>query len=169
MKDVELHFDAWSYYFHCITATVFISVPADKSQGTLNETTVGVLPKNLRTRHSSLFRSRIMSSKTTRNIERLTTGWQNVTCGQKKPISLFLKTNNQPTNQTNKQTQKSHKTWDVRAQAVSCFSPRRPSFDPRPVHIGLVVVKQALGEVFLVLRDLSFHQCSILIRTSPTL
>jgi hypothetical protein len=48
---------------------------------------------------------------------------------------------------------------------VAGLSPRRPRFDPRPVHLGFVVDKVALGQVFsLVLLfslSISFYQCSI--------
>jgi hypothetical protein len=33
-------------------------------------------------------------------------------------------------------------------QLVAGLSPRRPGFDPRPVHVGFVVDKVALGQVF---------------------
>jgi hypothetical protein len=50
--------------------------------------------------------------------------------------------------------------------ALGCLSPRRSGFDPRSVHLRLVVDKLALGKVFLpVLQcplSLSTHQCSIL-------
>jgi hypothetical protein len=32
---------------------------------------------------------------------------------------------------------------------VTCLSPRRPRFDPRSVHVGFMVDKVALGQVFL--------------------
>ena len=57
------------------------------------------------------------------------------------------------------------------------FSPRKPRFDPRPVHIGFVVGKVALGQ-FIYLFSLkycgvpllvSFHQCYILFHMSATL
>jgi len=52
---------------------------------------------------------------------------------------------------------------------VPGFSPRRPGFDPRSVHIRFVVDKVAVGQVFCEYFGLSlsvyFQLCSILIRT----
>jgi hypothetical protein len=48
---------------------------------------------------------------------------------------------------------------------VAGLPPRRPGFDPGSVHVGFVVDKVALGQIFpLVLRfplSISFHRCSI--------
>jgi hypothetical protein len=41
------------------------------------------------------------------------------------------------------------------AQAVSCLSPRSPEFAPGSVHVGFVVDKVALGQVFLLVLRLS--------------
>ena len=60
---------------------------------------------------------------------------------------------------------------------VPCPTPsaaqQRPRYDPRPVCVGFVVEKAALGQVLLlVLRVFpsgSFHQCSLLSNDLPTL
>jgi hypothetical protein len=49
---------------------------------------------------------------------------------------------------------------------VACFSPQRPKFSPRVVHVGFMVDKVALwkilSEIFDFLLSLLVHQCSIL-------
>jgi len=53
------------------------------------------------------------------------------------------------------------------------FPPWRPTFSPRPVHVGFVVDKVAMGQIFYEYfsfpLSVSFHQCSILIYLSPML
>jgi hypothetical protein len=53
----------------------------------------------------------------------------------------------------------------AQARLVAGLSPRRPGFDPGSVHMGFVVDKVALGQVFpRVLRfslSISFHRCCI--------
>jgi hypothetical protein len=46
------------------------------------------------------------------------------------------------------------------AQAVSCLSPRSPGFAPGSVHVGFVVDKVTLGQVFLLV--LRFFTVSII-------
>jgi hypothetical protein len=52
---------------------------------------------------------------------------------------------------------------------VAGLSPRRPGFDPGSVHVGFVVDKVALGQVFLRVLgfplSISFHWCSITCKT----
>jgi hypothetical protein len=49
-------------------------------------------------------------------------------------------------------------------KCVSCLSPRRPGFDPRSFHVGFLVDKVALGQVFL--RILRFSRVNFI---SPVL
>jgi hypothetical protein len=56
---------------------------------------------------------------------------------------------------------------------VAGLSPRRPGFDPGSVHVGFVVAKVALGQVFVrVLRFSSVntsHRCSIIMEKQKKL
>jgi hypothetical protein len=57
---------------------------------------------------------------------------------------------------------------------VAGLSPRRPGFDPGPVHVGFVVDKVALGQVFPpkyfgFSLSISFHRCSITRKSEKTL
>jgi hypothetical protein len=55
-------------------------------------------------------------------------------------------------------------------QLVAEFLPRRPGFAPRAVHVGFVVYKVALGQVFPesfgFILSISFHRCSIFTHVS---
>jgi hypothetical protein len=53
----------------------------------------------------------------------------------------------------------------VAIKTTDGFPPWRPKFSPRPVHVGFVVDKVAMGQIFYeyfsFLLSVPFHQCSI--------
>jgi hypothetical protein len=66
-----------------------------------------------------------------------------------------------------------HKKLKIYATIIKTIVLRRPGFDPRSVHVGFVVDKVALGQVFPPQffgspLSISFHRCSITWKNEKT-